>query len=537
MRRIVTTAVAMALVGGATLSAPAVAADKDRPADKATTGVQQQTKALEKAADKALEHGLGLAPGAVPEVSDATAPETLAIARRVLSGDATRRDPSATIALRDLFMKRSQLRGKDLRGANALLARPTDGAGDNQGFGYTVPEAAPLCNTRMCLHYVPTGADAPPSVDWAAQNLATMDSVWSTIVDGLGYRAPLGDRAEGGNALFDVYLKDLGTGLYGFCAPEIRVKKRTASGYCVLDNDYAQAQFPSGTPTDNLAVTAGHEFFHAVQFAYDYAEDPWMMESTATWMEERIASQVNDNRQYFPTSQIYAPYVPLDTFSRTSSYQYGNWVFWEYLTNQYGIGLVKKAWKQAGSLKSDGGKSSIPALQRILRGKGGLTKVYAKFAAGNLIPALNYPEGAEYPAPRVRGAKALSRNKRAKRFATRINHLSSASYVYVPGKGLGAKKWKLSLRVAGPVKRTSPAAVVVTYTTDGKRKVKLVRLNRGGDGHTKVAFSSRSVAAVSVTLVNASTRYRCNQRTLLACGGRPLDDRARFAVTGRVTKR
>ena len=38
--------------------------------------------------------------------------------------------------------------------------------------------------------------------------------------------------------------------------------------------------------------------------------------------------------------------------------------------------------------------------------------------------------------------------------------------------------------------------MVVTYTTDGKRKVKLVRLNRGGDGRTKVAFSSRSVAAV-----------------------------------------
>lgn len=93
------------------------------------------------------------------------------------------------------------------------------------------------------------------------------------------------------------------------------------------------------------------------------------------------------------------------------------------------------------------------------------------------------------------------------------------------------------MRVAGPVKRTSPAAVVVTYLANGKRQVKLVRLNRGGDGHTRVAFSNRTVAAVSVTLVNASTRYRCNRRTLLACGGRPLDDRARFAVTGRVTKR
>ena len=40
-----------------------------------------------------------------------------------------------------------------------------------------------------------------------------------------------------------------------------------------------------------------------------------------------------------------------------------------------------------------------------------------------------------------------------------------------------------------------------------------------------------------MTLVNGSTRYRCGQRTDLACSGRPLDDNARFAVLGRVTKR
>ena len=67
------------------------------------------------------------------------------------------------------------------------------------------------------------------------------------------------------------------------------------------------------------------------------------MESTATWMEERIATNVNDNRQYFPWSQIYAPYVPLDAFSRTAGYQYGNWVFWEYLSTQ-----VRRRHRQQG---------------------------------------------------------------------------------------------------------------------------------------------------------------------------------------------
>src|SRR5512139_3144637 len=92
MRRLVTTAVAIALVGGA-FGAPAVAADNDRPG----------------------------APGSFP-------------------GSAGVSDSSATLVLRDLWMKRSQLRGAERRQADALLARPTDGVSDDQGFGYTVPE-------------------------------------------------------------------------------------------------------------------------------------------------------------------------------------------------------------------------------------------------------------------------------------------------------------------------------------------------------------------------------------------------------------
>ncbi len=525
MRRIVTTAVAVALMGGAALSAPAVAADTDRPTGPGSAGVLSPGDLLELTPEAPL-----------PAFGEPTATDVLATARRVLSGQALRRDPSATLALRDLWLKRSELRGKDRTIANALLARPTDGVGDNQGFGYTEPEATPICNTRICVHYVATGADAPPSPDWPATNLAAMDSVWSTEVDQLGYRAPLTDGTRGGSPLFDVYLKDLGGDIYGFCAGEKQVKKHTGSGYCVLDNDFAAAQFPTGTPTDNLVVTAAHEFFHAVQYAYDFAEDPWMMEATATWMEERIATQVNDNRQYFPWSQIYAPYVPLDAFSRDAGYQYGNWVFWEYLSTKYGIGIVKKAWDQAGSLTQDGGKYSITALQKVLKHKGGLTKVYATFAAGNLTPAANYPEGAEYAFPKVRGGKRLSKGKRSKRFSVKVNHLASASYIYAPGRGLSGKKWKLAVSVNGPAKRTTPAAVVVVHLRNGKRQVRLVHLNGAGDGRTRVSFDGRTVGAVSVTLVNGSTRYDCNKKTVLACQGRPLDDKAHFSVTGKATK-
>lgn len=528
MRRIVTTAVTIALMGGAALTAPAVAADNDRPATPGASGSFDPQDVLG-LVQPDLQPGLEV--GYEP-----TASETLTTAKRVMAGNARPGDPSATLVLRDLWMKKSELRGGERRQARALLARPTDGFSDPQGFGYDQQEAPPVCNTRLCIHYVPTGVDAPPSPDWPATNLAVMDSVWTTEVDQLGFRKPVSDGSKGGSPLFDVYLKDLGGDLYGFCAGERRVKKRTASGYCVLDNDFSPAQFPNATPLDNLAVTAGHEFFHAVQYAYDYAEDPWMMESTATWMEERIATAVNDNRQYLPASQIYSPQIPLDAFSQTSGFQYGNWVFWEYLSSRYGLGIVKKAWQQAGTLKGDGDKYSLQAIDRALKGKGGFHKNYATYAAGNLAPAVNFPEGAEYAGGRIFGAKVLSKGKRSKRFGTKINHLASASYAFGPGTGLDGKKWKLALKVSGPARATSPSAVVVVYLLNGKRQVKMVKLNKRGDGSKKVAFDNRKVGAVSVTLVNGSTRYKCNRDTVLACGGKPLDDRARFAVKARVTK-
>ena len=75
-----------------------------------------------------------------------------------------------------------------------------------------------------------------------------------------------------------------------------------------------------------LKVTAAHEFFHAVQFAYDIGEDGWFMESTATWMEEHVYDAINDNLQYLATSPLAQPLIPLD---QTSGLRvYGAWIFW-----------------------------------------------------------------------------------------------------------------------------------------------------------------------------------------------------------------
>ncbi|WP_182523885.1 MXAN_6640 family putative metalloprotease [Nocardioides dongkuii] len=461
------------------------------------------------------------------------------------SGDAEA--PHGTLAMRDLLVALPRLDPDEQARARDLMARPTDGADDRLGDGYAVPSRK-KCGKKVCVHYVTSTADAPPSKGWVRYNLKLMDKVWKHQVGKLGFRKPLGDRRaprnNGGNGKFDVYLKDLGgRGLYGYCVPEwVRPGRKYAGkamGYCVLDNDFARAQFGTA-PKPTLKVTAAHEFFHAVQFAYDYTEDRWLLESTATWMEERFADKVNDNRQFLPSSQVQAPWLPLDTFSSTASNQYGNWVFWEYLGGRFGKGIVKDVWKRA-SPKGRKNPYSTGALKKVLKRRGGFDKVYRSFAAANVTPGRTYPEGKSWPEPPVNSA-VLQKSRRSVSGSVAINHLAAQHARVVPGKGLRGKRWKVRIRVDGPSRKASPGAVVTVRKKSGKVERTSISLNRKGKGKTKVAFGKKSVRSVTITLVNASTRFRCGAADPAAnpqysCRGLPRDDAGVFSVAFKAIKR
>ena len=236
-------------------------------------------------------------------------------ARAAVTGQA---EHDTTLALTRLRLAYPSLSAGERAAADALLARPTDGAADPEQFGYTTAEATPLCGATFCVHYVTTTADAPAAVDvdldgvpdWVEATLAELEAVVAFETGTLGYRHPATDGVRGGNAQFDVYLSQIGDdGLYGFCAPEEKVpgQRFVYSGYCVLDNDFTE--FPLG-PLPSLQVTAAHEFFHAIQFDYDATEDRWFMEATATWVEEQYADAIDDNRQYLPYGQLGRPRQP-----------------------------------------------------------------------------------------------------------------------------------------------------------------------------------------------------------------------------------
>ncbi|WP_244929412.1 MXAN_6640 family putative metalloprotease [Nocardioides sp. W7] len=512
--------------------------------------------ATDKQADRALAAVTelvegGPAPQSTPEPGVESAPETSleSVPETDAEPPAAEEAPDLTLAMRDLYLALPRLSGAEREHAEALLARPTDGAADRQGNGYAVP-AKKKCGTAICVHYVTSTADAPPSKGWVNYTLRQMTKVWKHEVKRMGYRKPLSDRAlgrsrNGGNSKFDVYLKDLGSrGLYGYCAAEAGLRGKKYQGraisYCVLDNDFARAQFGTA-PKPTLKATAAHEFFHAVQFSYDYTEDPWFMESTATWMEERVFDSVNDNRQYLNSSQVRAPWVPLDTFSRSASFQYGNWAFWEYLSSRYGTKIVRNVWSGAAP-RGKRNTFAIAALKQQLRRRGGFAKVYRSYAAANAFPARAYREGRRWPAPTLSGSLRLSKSKRTQAGTLTLNHLAAQHVRVRPAKSLRGKSWKLRIKVDGPSRKTSPAVVVTVQLRSGKLVRKSIRLNRKGKGQIKVSFSGRKVRSVTATAVNASTRFDCYRPDAPAdprfsCAGIARDDQQVFALKFGVVKR
>ncbi|QBR91779.1 MXAN_6640 family putative metalloprotease [Nocardioides euryhalodurans] len=439
----------------------------------------------EQAPDEALETAAAVLDGEVPPLAAQTVTAPAA--------------PDASLALRDLLVALPRLTGEDRDRAEALLARPTDRAADPYGDGYTT-RANRSCSTNVCVHWVPTTRDAPPSRRWVRTTMKVMQGVWRTEVGALGYRRPVPDGRKGGNRKLDVYLKELGSqGLYGYCAPEgTRLgSARAASGYCVLDDDFARSQF-GRKPVRTLRVTAAHEFFHAVQFAYDHLEHRWLLESTATWVEERYADAVNDNRQYLPGGQLWRPGVPLD---REAS-GYGNWVFFEYLGQRFGNAYVRRVWEAAARP----GTGSVAAVRRALPRGVTFTGTYTAFAMANVTPGRSYPEGESWTQPGVR-RRELGAGADVD-LAPRLDRLSATRSRFAPGEALTGRRWQLRVVVDGPARASAPGAGVVRVAPDGSVVRTRISLDAQGRGRVRVPFNVRRARDVYVVLANAGSDRR-----------------------------
>jgi hypothetical protein len=519
----------------------------------AAAGGAQRTPALAPAPRDALTRAL-----ARGDLSEAT--YALERARSLFRPEAVRREfgdvappgpHDATPILRDLAARLQFLSPTDRKTARAILARPTNSGDPLHAYAPGTPTLSACDPTRpLCFHWVTTTRDAASAAD-VSDTMSTFASVYDLEVGTYGYLPPLSDASsanDGGDGRTDIYLADLGgdrVPVFGYCttddphaAPRSKYAYYDVSAYCVVDQDFANPVFGGIDPADARDVTAAHEFFHAIQFAYDWLEDLWLMEGTAMLMEGQFRPDVDDRVRYLANSALTAPWSPVDRGA--FGFEYGAWIYWRFLLEDLGELanplVIRQVWEDAAAahVDTDGpgpdtrrsDRYSLQSAVDVLNRRGlSFSTLFATFARVNRDPAAHYIEAAayHYPAAPRSGAYTLGRRAVTGWQSTRLAHLASRYYTFSPGRN-GLVGATLKVAVDLPDLVHSPRAVLLVRFADGTSATRPLHLGAAGNGSRLVSFGRASVRRVILVLTNTSARMICDQGTEYSCTGIGRDD-------------
>ncbi|MFZ5915777.1 MAG: MXAN_6640 family putative metalloprotease [Chloroflexota bacterium] len=271
-----------------------------------------------------------------------------------------------------------------------------------------------LATAHFVVHYTVTGTDAvhepevdinpangvPDYVDWVAGDAET---VWVAEIDTMGWLQPPPDDGEGGDSRYDVYLKNI-SGFYGYTQPAggfvgdnpnspAVTETNAYYSYLVLENDFRAI---AGDKRQLIQVTFAHEFNHAIQVGYDETEALWLQEATATWMEDEVFDDINDNYQFLAHWFDYPDHA-LEAFGL----EYGRWIFARYISEHHGgQGTLKSVWEH--TVFTD----SVAAVDAALVETGAdFETVFARFAAANYALS-SLPQNAPYTYQEADGYRA-----------------------------------------------------------------------------------------------------------------------------------
>ncbi len=225
--------------------------------------------------------------------------------------------------------------------------------------------------TRTGSHAVPSlDADSNGTPDYVELVAATYDEVLASYRT-LGFRTPPTDEAvpvdHGGDGRFDVYLVDYGGSSDGSYRRETCATAAGCTGYMLQENDFVGYRYPSTRYA--VRLLASHEFFHAVQAAYNGrlgSQGAVLSEGTAVWASERFDASLGDV-EGFASAYLERVDRPLgtDPVGAAASYSYGTGVFFEYLSTRFGNVVVRKLWEELSTV-TDETTSWLAVLDTIL---------------------------------------------------------------------------------------------------------------------------------------------------------------------------
>lgn len=265
---------------------------------------------------------------------------------------------------------------------------------------------------------------------------ANLETAYGVEVGSWGFAPPKDD----GDGKVDVYIADTG-GHLGEAAPD--VPGPATSGYIQID--------PSSV--GNLE-TAGHELFHLLQYAIDSRGAKFLKEGTAEWAGANVAGGTSWLLSYWGS-----PEQPLDCADASpcgeDGMAYARWIFFDYLSERYGPGIVEEILTQAAANNAGyDAEQDLQAINQVLAAHGSnLTQAFNGFTAANT--------GASYSFPGLGGSDALPHSSASlytgaasgalPNQTVAIDHLA-ANYVYfysgdtrVSSAGCGAATLKITV--------------------------------------------------------------------------------------------
>lgn len=283
----------------------------------------------------------------------------------------------------------------------------------------------------------PTDADANGTPDYVDEAARAFEAARHLQIDQMGYDPPPSD----GDGVYDIYIKNLASkGAYGFTYPIAypeTIPETITPSYIQIDNNFTDAIYRT-RGLDGLRVTAAHEFFHAVQFAYyaDYGA-AWWQELTATWMEDVAYPAIDDFYQYMRCSRSYScfydtPELSLAAGSRNARlHAFGAAVFAHHVEQIYGADAIKNVWEHLK--RRDPSTYRLSLIDEAMP-LGGFAQVMPRFSAWNYLTDIRarvgyYTEARDLPS--IEHAEVfLGTGGSRSGFAT-VDHLGT-TYISVP---------------------------------------------------------------------------------------------------------
>jgi len=281
---------------------------------------------------------------------------------------------------------------------------------------------------RFRIHYLTTGFDAIPTYDRNQNGVSdylefvakSFDRAWEVEIDSLGFNAPP-DSTGAPHTIYPVYCKRINAyGITWFSDPlPAPPGVLRYDSYIEINTDFSFVTYPDITNDpivrDSLAiaVTAAHEFNHALQLGYrlwisgSNFVDLWFIESSATYMEEVVAGQVNDYYYYLPC--MYSSTDLNLTQNNPCNRIYGEVALPIMLGEMYGKTITRETWEAILN------QPALGSLSLVLQQKGSSLNAEMRrwatwmfFSGQNAVAGQFYPEAAKYPNPEVISANPVS---------------------------------------------------------------------------------------------------------------------------------